>query len=272
MAASLVGLFGARSFLLSPPESFTRLLRRRARAESAFTPAVVGFLTVLVPCGVTVGVEFLVIANGSALGGAAAMTAFVVGTSPLFAVIGYAVRRAGAVLHGHLTKLAALAVAVAGALSINSGLVLSGSGVTLQRVAPAIAQAVPPALGGGVAATQSLAGRSADTQAPVPTATVGPDGVQVVEITVGYGDMAGGANPYDPQLVQARAGLPTRVRLLVPAALGCASEFVIPRLGIEKPLMTGVETVVDLGVRGVGTVGFTCSTGMYSGAINFVDG
>ncbi|MFP5377091.1 MAG: sulfite exporter TauE/SafE family protein [Acidimicrobiia bacterium] len=271
MAANLLGLFGKRSFLLTPPESFTRLVRRSARAESAFTPAVVGFLTVLVPCGVTLSVEFLVIANGSAVSGAAAMAAFVVGTSPLFAAIGYAVRRAGAVLHGHLNKLAAVAVAVAGALSINSGLVLSGSGVTLQRVAPGIAGAVPPVLGGGAAATEGLSGKPSDSSEPVATATVGANGVQVVEVTVTYGEPEGGGAPFSPSIVQAKAGVPTVLRFMPSGDLGCAGVVVLPRRGIEKGLRSGTETVIDLGVLD-GDVGYSCGTGMYGGTVKVVGG
>lgn len=272
MAANLFGLFGRRSFLLAPPESFSRLVRRRARAESAFTPAVVGFLTVLVPCGVTLSIEFLIIANGSALTGAAAMAAFVIGTSPLFAAIGYAVRRAGNVLRGHLNKLAAVAVAIAGALSINSGLVLNGSSVTLQRVAPGLAQAVPPVLGGGAAATEGLSGKASDAEQPVASAVVGADGVQVVEISVTYGDPEGGGAPFSPSIIQAKAGIPTLLRLNPSGDLGCAGVFVLARQNVEKGLVSGKETVVDLGVLKVGDLGYSCGTGMYGGTIKVVEG
>ena len=272
MAANLFGLLGKRSFLLAPPESFSRLVRRRARAESAFTPAVVGFMTVLVPCGVTLSIEFLIIANGSVLSGAAAMAAFVIGTSPLFAAIGYAVRKAGDVLRGHLNKLAAVAVAIAGALSINSGLVLSGSGVTLQRVAPGIARAVPPALGGGAAATEGLSGKAADTEQPLPNASVGADGVQVVEISVTYGEPDGGGAPFSPRIIQAKAGIPTRLRISPSGDLGCAGVFVMPRKNLEKGLVSGKETLVDLGVLSAGDLGYSCGTGMYGGTIRVVEG
>lgn len=271
MAANMFGLLGKRSFVLAPPASFTRLLRRSARAESTFTPVVVGFLTVLVPCGVTLSVEFLIIANGSALTGAAAMGAFVLGTTPLFAALGYAIRRAGAVLGGHLTKLAAVAVAVTGALSINSGLVLSGSGVTLQKVAPGVAAAVPQALGGGKAAMEGLSGRASSTDQSIPTARVGADGVQLVDISVSYGEPEGGGAPFAPTIVQAKAGLPTRLTFHAAGDLGCAGVVVIQKKGIEKGLKPGGETSVDLGVLVVGDIGYSCGTGMYGGVIKVLD-
>jgi sulfite exporter TauE/SafE len=273
MAANLSGLLGKRSWVPSAPKRVQRLVRRSARAESTFAPAALGFLTILVPCGITLSVEFLIISTGSALRGAAAMGLFVIGTSPLFAVVGYAMRRATTVLRGHLTKLAAVAVAVAGLLSINSGMVLRGSAFTLQKVAPSVAANVPAALGGGKAATAGLSGRAPDSEDPLVLATVGPDGVQVAEVSVYYGDMAGGATPYKPTVVTAVAGIPTQLHFLAVGSLGCAGEVVLPRLGIEKALTTGTETDIDLGVLSAGTtIGFTCGTGMYGGAVRVVAG
>ena len=277
MAANLAGLLGKRSFVPSAPKLLQRLVRRSARAETAFAPAMLGFLTILVPCGVTLSVEFLVIAAGSPFTGAAAMGLFVLGTSPLFAVIGYAMRRATAVLRGHLTKLAALAVAVAGILSINSGLVLRGSAFTLQKVAPGIATNVPVALGGGaasVAAAQSPTAASASSDnAPVPQATLDANGVQIAVISVGHGDTEGGQTPFSPTLVQAKAGIPTKLSLHVGGDLGCASLFVMPSKNLEKSLPLGGEVLIDLGTPSAGTAfGFSCGTGMYSGAVQIVAG
>jgi sulfite exporter TauE/SafE len=164
MAANLSGLLGSLSFVPTAPKRLQRLVRRSARTESALAPATLGFLTVLIPCGVTLSVEFLVIAGGSPIRGAVAMGLFVIGTSPLFAVIGYAMRRATTVLRGHLTRLAALAVALAGLLSVNSGLALRGSALTLAKVPPGVSAAVPAALGGGRAPTDALSGKPSDPE------------------------------------------------------------------------------------------------------------
>src|SRR5205085_4225539 len=158
------------------------------RSASAAAPAALGFATVLIPCGVTLSVEFLAIAAGSALGGAAVMAAFVLGTSPLFAVLGYAARRSARMMGGHLSTVAGVAVLVAGLLSINSGLVLSGSGTTLASV------------------WRSLPGHGTHSATPVlaPSAAVDSDGVQRVVISVHDGG-------YSPSVVRARAGVPTEL-------------------------------------------------------------
>ena len=53
---------------------------------------------VLLPCGITLSMEVLAIASGSALSGAAIMGVFVIGTPPLFAVPGYVARRSATAL------------------------------------------------------------------------------------------------------------------------------------------------------------------------------
>ncbi len=93
LALDLFGVKAVRRALPAPPAAWGRLVRRHARWSSAYAPAVLGAATILIPCGVTLGMEFLAIASGSALAGAAIMATFVIGTSPLFAAIGYAARR-----------------------------------------------------------------------------------------------------------------------------------------------------------------------------------
>ena len=54
-------LLGVRrlSFLVpQPPAALSRLVRRSARSQAMAAPAVLGVLTVLIPCGVTLGVAF----------------------------------------------------------------------------------------------------------------------------------------------------------------------------------------------------------------------
>ncbi|MGH2830765.1 MAG: sulfite exporter TauE/SafE family protein, partial [Actinomycetota bacterium] len=161
LAADLLGFRGFRRIVPQPPARFTRLVRRNAKSQAFAAPAILGFATVLIPCGVTLSVTFLAIASGNPFAGAALMAAFVLGTSPLFAILGYAARRSASVLKGQLAKAAALAVVVVGLISVNSGLILYGSPVTLSSMIAS--------LGGGT---------SVAADAGTPEAQVGADGVQ----------------------------------------------------------------------------------------------
>lgn len=59
-------------------------------------------------------VEALALASGSALAGAATMAVFVLGTSPLFALLGYAARRAATAWRGKLALVTGIAVVAMG--------------------------------------------------------------------------------------------------------------------------------------------------------------
>ncbi|MGN9837015.1 urease accessory protein UreH domain-containing protein [Nonomuraea sp. H19] len=121
-----------------------RLMRRGHCAAppqggvSRYKAPLLGAATILVPCGVTLGMELIAISSGSPLAGAAAMAGFVIGTAPAFALLGYVLRRLSR------TRLAR----VAGAVAIAAGLWTIGAGLNLggwlpRTAAPASAPASP---------------------------------------------------------------------------------------------------------------------------------
>ena len=240
LAADLLGVGAVRRVVPRPPAAWGRLVRRSGRFGGALAPGLLGMATVLIPCGVTLSMEFLALASGSPLSGAAVMAAFVVGTTPLFAALGYAARRSTAALRGRLAVLAGAAVLVAGLVSINSGLTLRGSSFT--------AASIWRSLGGGGAA------------GPAAAAVTDGDGVQRLTITVR-------PRSYSPSRLSARAGVPTELVLRSVRATGCTSAFVFPSLGIERILPDDGDTVIPVGALRPGRHEFTCAMGMYGGTI-----
>lgn len=253
MAANLLGLRALRMLVPAPPPLVTRFIRRSARSEAVVTPAILGFLTILIPCGVTLSVMVLAIASGSALTGAVGMALFVVGTSPLFAALGYGLRRSADLLRGYLGKAAAIAVIVAGVLSINSGLVLNGSSFTLERAWDRVAG-------------RDDMGMSMETgEAEMPMAddsavTTDPAGIQHVLIEVK-------PRSYSPSRVQVRAGVPTKLTLRTKGNRDCTRGFVIPAMNLERTLPETGDTEIDLGTPAAGRIDYVCSVGMYRGMI-----
>lgn len=239
LAADLLGLPGAHRLVPQPPAAWGRLVRRSGRWGGALGPAALGAATILIPCGVTLSMEFLAIASGSPLQGAGIMAAFVLGTSPLFAALGYAARRSATALRGRLALLAGVAVLVAGLWSVNAGLTLRGS-----SFAPA-------------SAWRSLRGAQPALAAAAP---VTADGQQRVVITVR-------PRSYTPSRVTVRAGVPTALVFRSDGARGCTSAIVFPTLGVERMLPAEGETVIDVGPLRAGTHRFSCAMGMYGGTI-----
>lgn len=244
LAADLLGVRAVRRLVPEPPAAWSRFVRRSARWGGGAGPALLGVATVLIPCGVTLGMEFLAVASGSALSGAAIMATFVMGTSPLFAAIGYLARRSTSLLRGRLALVAAAAVLVAGLVSLNSGLVLWGSPVTVSSAWAGLTS------GGSTTAAQSSE----------PAPVIGADGVQ--RLVIEAHDTG-----YSPSRAGVRAGVPTEVVLRTNGNQGCTRAVVFPALKIQKALPATGDTVIALGSLSPGTLRFTCSMGMYSGSI-----
>lgn len=235
-----LGVPGFRGIVVEPPISWMKIVRNRARSQAALAPALLGLATILIPCGVTLSVEALALTSGSALAGAATMAVFVLGTGPLFAVLGYAARKAATAWRGRLAVVTGLVVLVMGFYTLNGGLELAGSPLAASRIAQTVGFAEAPA----------------DT-----TAASTVDGQQTVVITARTGS-------YSPENVQVKSGVPTTLVVKSDGAQGCIRSFVIR--DEQKILPTKGETRIDLGVLQPGRLDYACGMGMYTGVITIV--
>ncbi|MFI9201564.1 sulfite exporter TauE/SafE family protein [Streptomyces sp. NPDC053048] len=237
-ALDLFGVKAVGRLVLRPPASFGRAVRQMAKGRSALAPALLGLATVLVPCGVTLSVELIAITSGSPVAGAAVMAGFVLGTAPLFALLGYLFRHSARAFSGRLAIITGVVVLAVGLWTIGSGL-----------------QA------GGWVSFQPQSAQAAGTADAVRTDA---SGKQIVTVTV--------TSVYSPTAITAKAGVPTTLVLHGNGANGCARGFTIPALGVQEIVETDDDTQVDLGTPKAGTLRFTCSMGMVSGNINFQEG
>ncbi len=235
-----------RGLVIQPPAAWSRFVRGRARSAAACAPALLGFATILVPCGVTLSVEALALASGSAWAGAATMAVFVLGTSPLFALLGFAARKAATAWRGRLAAATGVVVIGLGLYTLNGGLELTGSPLAASRVAEAAG------LG-----DQPVTAAAAPAAAP-PVSVSG--GRQTVVVTARTGE-------YTPGNIAVRAGLPTTLVVRSDNVQGCVRSFVIPSLGRQWVLPVNGDTPIDLGVLQAGRLDYTCGMGMYTGQL-----
>ncbi|MFI7676316.1 sulfite exporter TauE/SafE family protein [Actinophytocola sp. NPDC049390] len=235
-----LGVPGFRGIVIEPPLSWMKLVRNRARSQAALAPALLGLATILIPCGVTLSVEALALTSGSALAGAATMAVFVLGTGPLFAILGYAARKAATAWRGRLAVVTGLVVLAMGLYTLNGGLELAGSPLAASRIAQTVGFSEAPA----------------DT-----TAASTMDGQQTVTITASTGS-------YSPENVQVKSGVPTTLVVKSDGAQGCIRSFVIR--DEQKILPVNGETRIDLGVLQPGRLDYACGMGMYTGVITIV--
>ncbi|MFI5618658.1 sulfite exporter TauE/SafE family protein [Streptomyces sp. NPDC051567] len=237
-ALDMLGVKAVRGFVPRPPASWGRRVRRSAKATGSTTPALLGFLTVLIPCGVTLSVELIAVTSGSVLAGAAVMAGFVLGTGPLFALLGFFLRSAARMWQGRLTFVTGVVVLVVALWTLGSGLRLGGWWPQGER--PVTAAGAPAA--GAV--------------------TTGPDGRQTITVRAS-------TTTFSPAAALATAGVPTTLVIDTKGSGGCIRAFVVPDLGVQKILPVTGRTTVDLGTPGPGTLSYMCSMGMYGGQITF---
>lgn len=247
LALNLLGLHWFRRITPTLPASWGQRVRRNSRSSPAMGPTMLGVASVALPCGITLSMEVLAVASGSALSGAAIMGVFVLGTAPLFAVLGYLARRSATALRGRLAVLAGAAVLVTALLSVNTGLVLLDAPITLRS-------------------PFSSSDRSTSQAASLPPAgtadSAGPSDGSPQRLVVNVRDSS-----YSPSSLQAKAGRPVQLVLRTDNTVGCTRSIVVPKLNLEESLPETGETVLDLGTLKPGKLRFTCGMGMYSGSV-----
>lgn len=227
-----------RKFTISPPKAFFKIVRNQKNSESIFAPFVLGFLTFLIPCGVTQAMILLAIASGNPIEAGLIMGAFTLGTSPVFLVLGITSEKL--LKNTYLKYAASFVILVLAIISINTGQALRGSAHTLQNYWAVATGKVPSNKSHG-----QVAGRSAK-------------GFQEVEIRV----FSGG---YQASVQTIKAGVPVRLKLITNNTSGCSLAFTIPAYNISKVLPRTGETIVEFTPTKKGRLVYTCSMGMYSG-------
>jgi len=255
MVATALALVDAhpffRYFVIQPPKFLTRKLRSQSKSGNIFAPAILGAFTIFIPCGTTQAMMALAVGTGSAFFGAAVMFAFILGTSPVFFILGYFAARLSDTLHKTFLKVAAWAIILLAIFNINNAIALSGSRLTLGNMARATfcSLAYCPGEEGG--------GKPGGAEQPAA----------VSEQTIVISN-----NGYSPRNFTVKAGSEVKLNLINKDGWSCAQAFTIPKLNIQKIVRPGQnETVAFTAPAKPGQINFSCSMGMYTGVINVVN-
>jgi sulfite exporter TauE/SafE len=228
-----------RFFIIQPPRFLTQLVRQQTKSNSVFAPAILGAFTIFIPCGTTQAMMALAVGSRSALAGAAILFTFVLGTFPLFFLIGYSMEWLKDILAARFTTVAFSVVVVMAAWNLNTAAVLSDSPVSLQRVAKSIYCTVT----------------FCDTS-PVFAATAPSRDVTITIQSRGYS--------VDRSVIP--AGENVRLTLVNQSGRGCTQAFTIPRLGIQEVVPIGQsKTITFTAPKDTKELAFNCSMGMFGG-------
>ena len=259
-----------RYFIIEPPSSVTRYIRRKSKGQAnALTPLFLGALTVLIPCGVTQAMMAVAMGTGNPWTGAAIMFAFVLGTSPVFFTVAYLTTRLGARLEKNFVRIVAVILLVLGLVSIDSGLTLAGFPYSVANLRMTAGGSEPPP----VAASQPQVQNPAPAQDQKPLHDTGSD------LTGKFGPAASAEgvvtinvknDGYAPEVTHAKPDQPFQLALVTDEVYSCSRAFVIPSLKVEEMLPATGTVMVDIPAQPAGSkLFYSCSMGMYSGVIVF---
>lgn len=237
-----------RYAIIQPPRFLTKMVRDTSKSRDLFAPALLGILTVFIPCGTTLAMEAFAISSGNPVLGALIMGIFTLGTTPLFLGLGFLTTTLGDTFKTRFFKLAGVLVLYLGITSFNGALTLAGSPLTLQTLSDAIPIEID--LSGGAQASEVTNVRL-------------ESGVQVADVSVF-------PTSYSPNYLQVKAGVPVKLNLTTNGGYGCTSAFRIPKLGVAKRLPQNGTESVEFTPQNKGKLTWTCSMGMYSGTIEVI--
>lgn len=239
-----------RYTVIQPPKFLMRMVRSRSRDGGAFAPVLLGSMTVLIPCGATQAMMAYAVTTGSPVGGAVTMAVFIIGTSPLFFLLGYLARRFGRAFGPVFNRAAAIAIILIALYSLDGAIALTGSPWT-------VSNAVTTVRSINTRYRERITGTAVAINAvPVSTATI-------LFTPTGYRT--------EPGTIAVKAGSEVTLSLVNRDGGGCIQAFTIPSLNIQRIVRVGaVETLTFRVPEKAGPLPFMCSMGMYRGQMEVI--
>ncbi len=231
-----------RYAVIQPPRFLTRRIKNKSRSSDIFAPAMLGAMTIFIPCGTTLAMEALAISSASPIKGALILGTFVLGTFPMFFGIGFITAKLGEKFKTGFLRLAAVLLVFLGLLSVYGGFVAMGVPISISN------------LNLTSSANEKSYGNMSVAFPPVR------NGFQEATIDVL-------SNGYSPSTLVLKEGLPTKLTLRTNDTYSCAIAFRIPALKMGVNLNPTGSRVLDLPKLSKGSYSYTCSMGMYQGVI-----
>ncbi len=237
-----------RYFVIQPPKSFAKIVKDQSKSKKIFAPALLGAMTVLIPCGATQAMMAYAISTGSLISGGVTMFVFILGTSPLFFILGYVLKKARESAFFGFNKIASAAIILVAIYNISGAVALTGTKWTFENIAKSINCSI------------SFCDNSASSNL-VTTKTVN-------EATI-YIEQSGYSS--SPSVIYIKAGSSVKLNLVNRSGAGCIQAFTIPKLNIQQVIPIGSSTTLEfVAPNERGPLAFMCSMGMYRGVINVI--
>ncbi|MEI6690595.1 MAG: sulfite exporter TauE/SafE family protein [bacterium] len=235
-AANLLNLHPVFRYLsFTPPKFARKLIKNTSRSSLFFAPAILGLLTVFVPCGVTQAMAVLAVNSGNPLQGALIMGSFVAGTVPVFVAIGLATAKLSEVGKTYFLRAAAILLIGMALYSLRGIMIVTNFG-------PKFVSLLPP-------------------YNTSPQTDVGLSQNVAIDIS---------NNGYSPSKFRVSVGKPVTITLRTGNVYSCAASFTFNAFGINIYLAPNTEEKFTITPTKKGIYTFSCSMGMYSGTMEVI--
>ncbi|MFA6272217.1 MAG: sulfite exporter TauE/SafE family protein [Patescibacteria group bacterium] len=237
-----------RFVMFQPPKFMQRWVRSTSKANYLFAPATLGLFTIFIPCGVTQAMEVLAINSGSPAIGALTMFMFVLGTAPVFGLIGIVTAKLSGSMQLKFMKFAAILLIFMSLLGINGVLQAVDAPVSWQRIQLALFD---------------------ESKEPVNLVTLSDpsqmntENIQKVTINIENGG-------YSPKRFTVQSGIPVELTLKTEETYSCASSFTFKEFEIYELLDPTDSKTFTFTPQKKGKFVFACSMGMYTGVMEVI--
>ncbi len=229
-----------RHFHIKTPGFLLRFVGKEVRKDH--NPFVIGLLNgLMVICGPLQAMYVMAAGTGSATEGAAMLLFFGLGTLPLMLSFGFLTSLLSVNLTPKLLKASSVIVIVLGAIMLNRGLAVTGSGTDFNTLVARASQYLSPA---------SSVSPSCD-----PDQTIRMDVLR---------------SGYSPHQFTLRKGVPVKWVIDVKQMNECNKSIVVPDYDLKIVLHEGPQTV-EFTPKDTGVVPWSCWMGMIPGTFIVVD-
>lgn len=213
------------------PKALSQKIHSLEKNNHHFAPILIGILTFFVPCGFTQSMQLAAVSSGNFWSGALIMGSFALGTLPVLISLGIGSTYAQKSKFNLTKKILGVVVVFFAVYSLNSGLVLSGTKLSIPT--PKTKQA------------------ESNTNVIINT------DYQTVKMNVDWA--------FKPNKFVIKKNLPVRWEIQGVNISGCSNEVVIPRLNIRQKITQGETVTVEFTPTEKGVLPFSCWMGMLNG-------
>ena len=267
---NMLGLFAPlRRFRLGLPTPLQAFVERQAHSQHR--PFVIGLLNgLMIACGPLQAMYVMAAGTGSAFEGAKMLFAFGVGTLPVLMSFGVLTTLVSGSLTHRLLKVSGVIVVVLGAVMINRGLILTGSGYDLRSIVAALSRTSKPSpQPSSDSQSPAPAGRSQPTSAsatttqPTPVRPARPAFQTITMDVIRSG--------FSPNHFVLSKGVPVHWIINGKQITTCNHRIVVPSLNLEFDVKKGRQ-VIEFTPDKAGVIPWSCWMGMLHGEFEVIEG